>query len=116
MNYGKEGAKKQAKKLAAKSPRILRKFKVVCYKLLLVAAFAFVVAVAFTGFGVYKGIIDSSPTIDAMDVTPTGYLSTVLDTEGNTTATLVASGANRVYVTIDEIPEDLQHAFVAIED
>ena len=116
MNYGKEGAKKQAKKMSAKSPKVLRKFKVVFYKLLLVAAFALVVGVAFTGFGVYKGIIDSSPTIDAMDVTPTGYLSTVLDTEGNTTATLVASGANRVYVTIDEIPEDLQHAFVAIED
>ena len=116
MNYGKEGAKKQVKKISAKSPKVLRKFKVVCYKLLLVAAFVLVVGVAFTGFGVYKGIIDSSPAIDAMDVTPTGYLSTVLDTEGNTTATLVASGANRVYVTIDEIPEDLQHAFVAIED
>ena len=116
MNYGKEGAKKQARKMSAKSPKVLRKFKVVCYKLLLVAVFALVVGVTFTGFGVYKGIIDSSPTIEAMDVTPTGYLSTVLDTEGNTTATLVASGANRVYVTIDEIPEDLQHAFVAIED
>lgn len=116
MNYGKEGAKKQVRKISAKSPKVLRKFKVVFYKLLLVAAFALVVGVAFTGFGVYKGIIDSSPAIDAMDVTPTGYLSTVLDTEGNTTATLVASGANRVYVTIDEIPEDLQHAFVAIED
>ena len=116
MNYGKEGAKKQVKKLSAKSPKVLRKFKVLSYKLLLVAAFALVVGVGFTGFGIYKGIIDSSPTIDAMDVTPTGYLSTVLDTEGNTTATLVASGSNRVYVTIDEIPLDLQHAFVAIED
>ncbi len=116
MNYGKEGAKKQAKRLAAKSPKVLRKFKVLGYKLLLVAAFALVVGVGFTGFGIYKGIIDSAPTIEAMDVTPTGYLSTVLDTEGNTTATLVASGSNRVYVTIDEIPLDLQHAFVAIED
>ncbi len=116
MNYGKEGVKKQSKKIAAKTPKVLRKFKVVCYKLLLVAVFVLVVGGAFTGFGVYKGIIDSSPTIEAMDVTPTGFLSTVLDTEGNTTATLVASGANRVYVTIDEIPEDLQHAFVAIED
>lgn len=116
MNYGKAGAKKQAKRLAAKSPKVLRKFKVVSYKLLLVCAFALVVGVGFTAFGVYKGIIDASPTIEAMDVTPTGFLSTVLDVEGNTTATLVASGSNRVYVTIDEIPEDLQHAFVAIED
>ena len=116
MNYGKEGARKRAKKVAARSPRVLRKFKVICYKLALIGIFALAVGVAFTGFGVYKGIIDSSPAIEAMDVIPTGFLSTVLDTEGNTTATLVASGANRVYVTIDEIPEDLQHAFVAIED
>ncbi len=116
MNYGRDGVKKQEKQLSAKSPKVLRKFKVYGYKLLLVAAFALVVGVGFLGFGIYKGIIDSAPDIDALDVTPTGYLSTVLDTEGNTTATLVASGANRVYVTIDEIPEDLQHAFVAIED
>lgn len=116
MNYGKEGAKKQEKQLTAKTPKVLRKFKVLSYKLALIAVFALAVGVAFTGFGVYKGIIDSSPTIEAMDVIPTGFLSTVLDTEGNTTATLVASGANRVYVTIDEIPKDLQHAFVAIED
>ncbi len=116
MNYRKEGARKRAKKVAARSPRVLRKFKVICYKLALIGIFALAVGVAFTGFGVYKGIIDSSPAIEAMDVIPTGFLSTVLDTEGNTTATLVASGANRVYVTIDEIPEDLQHAFVAIED
>lgn len=116
MNYGKQGARRQAKKLAARSLKVLHKFKVLTYEILLVAAFMAVVAVAFTGFGIYKGIIDSAPAIDAMDVTPTGFLSTVLDAEGNTTATLVASGANRVYVTIDEIPEDLQHAFVAIED
>ena len=28
----------------------------------------------------------------------------------------MTSGSNRVYKTIDEIPKDLQHAFVAIED
>ena len=68
------------------------------------------------GYGVYKGIVDSVPDIHDIDATPTGYLSTVLDNQGNETATLVASGSNRVYVTIDEIPLDLQHAFVAIED
>ena len=60
--------------------------------------------------------MDSATDINDIDATPTGYLSTVLDNQGNETATLVASGSNRVYVTIDEIPLDLQHAFVAIED
>ena len=112
MNYGKEGAKKQEKQLTAKTPKVLRKFKVLGYKLALIAVFALAVGVAFTGFGVYKGIIDSSPAIEAMDVIPTGFLSTVLDTEGNTTATLVASGANRVYVTIEEIPKEIGRAHV----
>lgn len=68
------------------------------------------------GFGVFKGILDSAPSIDDIDATPTGYLSVVLDNQGNQTATLVASGSNRKNVTIDEIPLNLQHAFVAIED
>ena len=42
--------------------------------------------------------------------------TTVLAANGEETATLVGQGANRQYVTIDEIPLDLQHAFVAIED
>ena len=39
-----------------------------------------------------------------------------LDAKGNVTAQLVGTGSNRVYVTLDEIPEELQKAFVAIED
>lgn len=63
-----------------------------------------------------SGIIASAPSIEDIDATPTGYLTTVLDNQGNQTATLVASGSNRKYVTINEIPINLQHAFVAIED
>lgn len=71
---------------------------------------------AIAVFNMVRGIIKSAPDIKDIDATPTGYLSTVLDNNENEIATLVASGSNRVYVTIDEIPKDLQHAFVAIED
>ena len=54
--------------------------------------------------------------LNEIDATPSGYMSTVLDADGNVTAQLVGTGSNRVYVTLDEIPVDLQHAFVAIED
>ena len=95
---------------------IRKKFTVIFAKTLLVCLIAFTVVGGCAGYGVYKGIVDSAPNIHDIDATPTGYLSTVLDNQGNETATLVASGSNRVYVTIDEIPLDLQHAFVAIED
>lgn len=51
------------------------------------------------------------------DVKPTGYTSVVYASDNKTeTQRLTSAGSNRVYKTIDEIPKDLQHAFVAIED
>ena len=116
MNYGRKSTAKKEKELLSKGTMIRKKFTVIFSKTLLVCLIAFTVVGGCAGYGVYKGIVDSAPDIHDIDATPTGYLSTVLDNQGNETATLVASGSNRVYVTIDEIPLDLQHAFVAIED
>ena len=116
MNYGKNHLSRKTKQLSSKATRIWKKFFVIFLKTLMVCFLSFMVIGVCAGCGVIKGVIDSAPNIDDIDPTPTGYLSVVLDTQGNQTATLVASGANRVYVTIDEIPLHTQHAFVAIED
>lgn len=116
MNYGKKGTSRREKQLTSKRAMVGRKFSVIFLKALLVCFLALAVIGGCAGYGIFKGIIDSAPDIDDIDATPTGYLSVVLDKDGNNTATLVASGANRVYVTIDEIPLHTQHAFVAIED
>ncbi len=116
MNYGKKSTRKQQKELVSKGTMIRKKFYVIFCKALLICFFAVIIVGGCSAFGVISGIIDSAPTIEDIDATPTGFLSTVLDNTGKETATLVASGSNRKYVTIDEIPLDLQHAFVAIED
>lgn len=116
MNYGKNSTRKREKELTSKGTMICKKFSIIFLKTLLVCLLALLVIGGCAGFGILKGVIDSAPEINLDDTTPTGYLSTVLDKDGNQTATLVATGSNRVYATIDEIPEDLQHAFVAIED
>lgn len=116
MNYGRKRTQKREHELASKGTMIRKKFSVIFCKALLICFFAVVIVGGCSAVGVISGIIATAPTIDDIDATPTGYLTTVLDSEGNQTATLVASGSNRKYVTIDEIPLDLQHAFVAIED
>ncbi len=116
MNYGKKRTRKREQELVSKSTMIRKKFNVIFCKELLLCFFAVIIVGGSAAFGVIKGIIDSAPSIEDIDATPTGYLTTVLDSDGNEIATLVASGSNRRYVTIDEIPLDLQHAFVAIED
>jgi len=116
MNYGKKGAKKREAELTSKSTVIKKKLHVTFFKALLLLFFAIVILGGSTALGVWKGIIDSAPSIDELDATPTGYQTIVLDDEGNKISTLVASGSNRKYVTIDQIPQDLQDAFVALED
>ena len=116
MNYGKTSTRKREKELTSKSTMICKKFSIIFLKTLFVCFLAVIVTGGCAGFGIIKGIIDSSPEINLDDATPTGFLSTVLDKDGNQTAKLVATGSNRVYATFEEIPVHLQHAFVAIED
>jgi len=116
MNYGKNLTSKKAKDLSSKKTMARKRFTVIFCKALLICLLAAIVIGIIAGIGVIRRIIKSAPDINDIDATPTGYLSTVLDSNKNEIATLVASGSNRVYVTIDEIPLDLQHAFVAIED
>lgn len=63
------------------------------------------------GLGVFKGIIDSAPTITLEDATPTRYSSFIYDSKGNQMAKLIAEDSNRVPVTMDQIPTDLANAF-----
>lgn len=116
MNFSKESTKKKRREIIAKKGKIGRKCTTLLYELALILIFALAVCIGGAGYGAYQGILAASPGIKDIDATPTGYLSTILDSKGNTTATLVASGSNRVYVTIDEIPKNLQNAFIAIED
>lgn len=116
MDFSREGTRKKRREITTRKGKVARRFATLFYELALVSVFALAVCIGSAGYGVYQGILAASPSIKDIDATPTGYLSTILDTKGNTTATLVASGSNRVYVTIDEIPKNLQNAFIAIED
>ncbi len=68
------------------------------------------------GIGLFMGVVDTAPDISNVDVAPAGYSTTVYDSEGNQITKLIAENSNRVYVKLDKIPLDMQHAFVAIED
>lgn len=116
MNYGKKGTSHKEKELTSKSAMVRKKFTVIFCKTLFIGLFAIAVLGVCAGVGIYKGIIDSAPDIKTIDATPTGLLSVVLDTDGNRTAKLLTSGSNRSEISIDQMPINLQRAFVAIED
>ena len=116
MNYGKKGVRAKQKTLNSKGPKWGKKIALIILKLFLVAVVAGGIIGISTGIGVFKGIIASSPNISNLNVSPTRFSTFIYDSEGNQTARLVASDSNRIPVTMDQIPENLAHAFVAIED
>lgn len=66
---------------------------------------------------IFVGVqVAAAPDISEIDATPDGYLTTILDKDGNPMKNLYIAESNRVYVSLDAIPEDLQNAFIAIED
>ncbi|MCR4955758.1 MAG: PBP1A family penicillin-binding protein [Lachnospiraceae bacterium] len=116
MDYSKKGTARKHKKMSSDKARMRHRFFLIFGKTLLIIFFAFIIIGCCAAFGIYRGVLASAPDIDEIDVSPTGYLSTIYDDKGKEIDTLIAAGANRQYVTIDEIPKNLQHAFVAIED
>ena len=117
MNYGKKKAAKRQKKITSKSTMQGKRIVVRLFKALLICiVLAAVVGVAGGGLFIKK-IIDDTPHVSASDVKPKGFTTFVYADDGSTEIErFVSSGSNRVYKSIDEIPKDLQHAFVAIED
>lgn len=116
MNYGKKGVYNKQKALHAKSAKWGKKLALTFFNVMLAGIVAACVLGASVGFGVFRGIIDTAPEIGNINVQPTGFSTFVYDIDGNQTAKLIAENSNRIPVTMDMIPENLAHAFVAIED
>lgn len=116
MNYSKKGIRQKQKSLNTKSTKFGKKLLLAAVNLSLLCVLAMGIIGISMGFGIFKGVIDTAPSIENIKVTPTGFSTFVYDLEGNQIAKLISQNSNRIPVTQDMIPEDLAHAFVAIED
>lgn len=116
MDYGKKNLKKNRAKLSDRKASARKTFTLAFCRAMLVLTVIAVFGGIYTGYKYIKGLLDECPDVSTIDISPTGFSTTIYDAKNNEIANLASSGANREYVTLDEIPEDLQHAFVAIED
>ncbi|MBP5299017.1 MAG: transglycosylase domain-containing protein, partial [Lachnospiraceae bacterium] len=116
MDYGKRGVKKRQARLQAVGPRWGNKFGLFAIELIIIAVIGVGIMGAAAGIGMFKAVLDNSPTPDPNDVAPSGYSTFVYDAEGNQIAKLVAQNSNRIPITQDKVTDNLAHAFVAIED
>ena len=116
MNYGRRGTRKRRKAITSAAPKFGNFLAICIFKVAVFVAVCAGVAGLCAGVGLYMGVIDTAPDVSDIDVSPAGFSTTVYDSKGNQTTKLIAENSNRIYVTIDKIPEHLQNAFIAIED
>ncbi|MCC8045778.1 MAG: transglycosylase domain-containing protein [Clostridiales bacterium] len=61
-------------------------------------------------------LIVTAPSIDSIDVSPSGSATWICDEDGNELRRLSLSDSNRDIVSLEEIPVSMQNAIIAIED
>ena len=116
MNYGKKSTAKIRNALISRTSMLGKRAHVSLIRVLFISLIAVCIAVACLGIGSFRGVIDNAPDVDDIDIMPLGYASFLYDTNGNQIRKLAAPSSNRLPVSIEQIPVDLQHAVVAIED
>ena len=116
MNFGKKGVQRKKEQLDSSASMMGKKAGISALRVLFLSVIVFFVTVICLGLGAYRGIIDSAPDISDVNIMPLGYATFVYDADGNQLQKLNSAEGNRVSVSIAEIPLDMQHAIVAIED
>ncbi len=116
MDYSKRGIENKQHYIKSTSRRLISKTRITLFRLCIVAFLALAIIGCFAGFGYIKGVVDSAPDISQINVVPTGFTTTVYDREGNVIENLIGAQANRVYVSLADLPEHVKYAFISVED
>ncbi len=116
MKFGKRAIFKKRHELTSRSNMVGKCASVTSLRVLLLCILAVCVMAVCLCAGALQGVIDDAPSASEIDITPLGSATFVYDNQGNQIQKLTATDSNRLPVAIDQIPENLQNAFIAIED
>ena len=116
MDFTRDGIEQQRNELQASASMAGNRVGVYLLRFLVLALVVIAVSSIFLIRGAYQGILDGSPEISDVNIMPAGFATFVYDTDGKEIQKLSSASGNRISVSISEIPLNMQHAIVAIED
>lgn len=116
MNFGRREVEKRARQLRSPSIHRIHKLQLIGVRVILISLLLVTLFSISAFLGAYQSVLSTAPDAKDIQIVPQGYSTTVLDTNGATIQTLVGKNANRQYVPLNDIPIELQNAFIAIED
>lgn len=116
MKYSEQEIIRRQKSMTSARKKILNRIRVGAVLIGIILMVTVILMMVAGVAGIARGLFDSAPDVNELDMMPEGYATEIYDAQGNQIQTLVGSDANRVYVEISQIPECVRNAFVAIED
>ena len=102
-------------KARTKKPNFVLSVAATTIRLSFVLALCVALALLGAAVGIAKAFVDTAPTLDLAALDAQDKTSFIYDSHGNL-ITDYKGTEDRIMVSIDEIPEMLQNAFIAVED
>ncbi|MFV0439990.1 MAG: transglycosylase domain-containing protein [Lachnospirales bacterium] len=116
MNFEKDSNEKKIKKSNSHKNKARTKTSIILFRIILALIFIIGFSLIGAGIGIYVGIVENAPDLESISVSPQVHTSIIYsDDTGEEIARLEAK-ENRIYVRLDELPEYVGLAAVAIED
>jgi len=116
MNYSKLNIKKLRRRQHPHITRIRNKIGLLFLRVTLAALLVSCFAVVGIGLGAWRGVVDNAPEIPIHEIRPINYASVIICAHTGEELTRLHAGINRTSVSLDQIPEHVRNAFIAIED
>lgn len=85
------------------------------FKSIIIVGILLAFVIGGAGIGAYIAIIKNTPDLGLVAIQPNAYTSIIYDSKGNEIDRLHGD-ENREYATLDNIPQHMQNAVIAIED
>lgn len=116
MKLNSDEVREKQKNLSSKKKKKKTSIVVRIIRWVLLTILSIICIAACLVMGVVVGIAKSTPALEEIQVAPTQYPTTILDTNGTEILKLSAASAKRIEASLDEVPETLKWAFIDLED
>ena len=116
MSYTMLGIKRKRRQQKSQITRVRNKLSLLFLRVTLAVLLITIITVAGAVIGTWRGIIANSPEIPIHEIRPINYASIIVCARTGAELTRLHAGVNRTNVTLDQIPEHVRNAFIAIED
>lgn len=116
MNYNKKETTDKKYALTSSKTRRHARYSLFLYKYILILAVAITFVMVGLGFGFVRGILNNAPRLSLDSIHKTSYRTVIYNNKNQRIGSIENTDVKKNYQKLSTLPNNLQNAFVAIED